>query len=317
MASDTLFEDFRPPVDGLSIRYDWLRKYVPIFDYQVRKIRRDIARERNNGNKVVYLSCPISSHAGGYSRTNVEINRYTADRIREKWGSKVWVLNPSEYQMQSYRGAERLSISASLASRELSENEQQILSDLLPDFQDKFKPTGGDYMRMWTKILAESFTDPEEINGSLQPYGAMIDIYYFLGKTDVDDFFSYQSGGSNLATNVELYLSKEIQSNSHYQNRFDSGDEAEQYKAAYRDFYTHKASAIYSRGCHDEWNIWVELNRLRLNEIDALERDYHPAVQKYGVGSQIPGHWNQQLISPSAGEQIISRGYAAPYDGPT
>lgn len=309
MNSSDKYADFRHPVEGLSIRFDWLRRYEPIFDNQIKKIRRDIAREKYNGKKIVYLSCPISSHAGGYFRTNVDINDFTAQRIKRKWGMDVWVLNPSSYQMQSYRGAERLSISALLASRETTNNEAEILSDMLEGFREDFMPTGSDYMRMWTKVLAEQVSSPEQKNGSLQPYGTSIDIYYFMGKSDVDDFFAYQSGGNSLASNVELYFSKELQSNAHYAEHFKDNPPL---KSEFLDFYTHKASAIYSRGCHDEWNIWVELNWLRLNEVELLGREFHEHDARYGIGSQIPGYWEQKMINPASGEQAISPGYAAP-----
>jgi len=54
-------------------------------------------------------------------------------------------------------------------------------------------------------------------------------------------------------------------------------------------------------GSHDEWNIWQELNKNRMLDTDL------------GMGSQIPGYFEGQQISPGAAECRISPGYAVEY----
>jgi hypothetical protein len=66
-------------------------------------------------------------------------------------------------------------------------------------------------------------------------------------------------------------------------------------------YYAVRASAYFSKGSHDEWNIWRELNALRIAGADK---------DGFGMGSQIAGYFEGLQIDPGAAESAISAGYA-------
>lgn len=274
------------PVDSFPLEFQWYKVWEPVFDRQVETIRADINRARSNERLVAYLSCPISSRGGGFSPTNVEISEFAELRLRHSFGMGVWFLNPTNYQLESKVGRELMKGHA-----------QQCLVEIddLPD------PRGGDYMRMWTKVLVE---DGNENRGDL------FDMYYFLGPTDALQFV--KRGGATTATAaVEDYFARKINADYEFHlhfsppffdsdgNEIPEDEQKSVWKRLRRDFirfYALRDGAAYSKGCHDEWNIWVILNSLRVNE--------------RGVGSQIVGYFDGQQIDPHSSEGRITRGYA-------
>src|SRR5271170_7083728 len=138
------------PIAHLGIEFEWHEGiWKELFDKQVRFIQQDLLRAVADNKLIVYLSCPISSRAGGYVATNVEIANFTAGRLAAEWGPRFWFLNPARYQMESNQGlglirmhAYELGLErrASVNVDELMRNEPVV---------------GGDYMRMWTRVLAE------------------------------------------------------------------------------------------------------------------------------------------------------------------
>jgi len=61
-----------------------------------------------------------------------------------------------------------------------------------------------------------------------------------------------------------------------------------------------RGSAAYSKGSHDEWNIFVTLNKLRVKKGDG---------NGYGLGSQIAGYFERLQIAPGAAESAVVPGY--------
>jgi hypothetical protein len=249
------------PVETFPMEFQWYSAWEPVFDRQVETIRDDIQRARSNDRLVAYLSCPISSKGGGFSDTNVEISEFTELRLREEFGMNIWILNPTSYQLESKVGRELIQQAAKLCHLK---------------FDDLPEPRGGDYMRMWTKVLVD---DGNENRGD-----------YF----DIEEYFARK-------------LSGDQEFHSHFTPPFydDEGNpipekkEKEEWKKRRGDFvrfYGLRASATYSKGCHDEWNIWVILNRLRLNE--------------RAVGSQIVGYFDGSQLDAQSFEREISKGYA-------
>jgi hypothetical protein len=274
------------PVIGFPIKFTWNPLWEPIFDKQIETIRHDIKRAMVEEKFVTYLSCPISSKGGSFEATNIDITQYTVRKINKIWGNRVWVLNPSQYQFESKVGRNLIMAHAEESGIDIAE---------LPD------PSGGDYMRMWTKILVEDEQDN---------LGGFFDMFYFLSPGDVFDFFK-ESGNLSISSAVEDYFSRKVNIDSGYRDYFmppfkdnagnilsDVQQEAEWSKRRndFLRYYTIKASANYSKGSHDEWNIWVLLNRLR--------------IEKYGIGSQIPGYFNDSQISIGASESSVTKGYA-------
>src|SRR6185437_7403866 len=149
------------PVKGTQLRFTWQTgEWETIFDEQIALIKSDVARARAEDRLAVYLSCPISSRGGGWSGTNVDIARHVERALLERWGEAFWVLNPAQYQLESKAGTGLINQHA--------EKHKIDLKNLLI----KSSPGGGDYMRMWTKVLVED---------GMGNLGRNFDAFYFLG----------------------------------------------------------------------------------------------------------------------------------------
>ena len=270
------------PVPGFPVYFEWqTNEWVKLFDAQVELIQEDIARARADDRSVVYLSCPISNRGGGYSAANVEIAKYTQYRVTNELGGRFWVLNPAQYQMESKEGTGLIYRHA----RSLGLSKEVV--DFLP------RPGGGDYMRMWTRVLVED---------GRENLGSSFDAYYFLGPMDTADFYS-QGGSVTKTSGIEEYFARKFTTDSDFRDHFSpDGDSWEELRKDFIRFYSLRAGATFSKGCHDEWNILILLNELRLKE--------------RGIGSQIAAFFDSEQVPPSAAEGFIFPGYAVkPDDG--
>jgi hypothetical protein len=287
------------PVDSLSIEFEWHDGvWKQLFDKHVRFIQQDILRALASNKLVVYLSCPISSRGGSYFATNVEIANFTVQRLSAEWGPRFWFLNPAQYQMESTHGLGLIRMHAH--DLEL-ETKQQINVDQLLQSDP---PVGGDYMRMWTKVLAE--------DDSGKNLGGRFSAFYFISPCDLRIFFA-QTGAKHITAGVESYFGDKYATDSQFRDYFTppsltgSADVAkkaaavEALKQQFLLYYAVRASAYFSKGSHDEWNIWRELNALRIAGAEG---------NGYGVGSQIAGYFEGLQIDPGAAESAISAGYA-------
>jgi len=291
------------------MEYKWNEQWEALFEEQVKLLKSDIARAKAADQLVVYLSCPISSRGGGFHGTNVDIAKHTQDRLMTDWGQRFWILNPARYQMESKEGTGLIQRHAETLEMPLEELEQ------LP------RPSGGDYMRMWTKVLVED--DGEEPH-----QGRDFDAFYFIGPTDVRHFFT-RGGAVNVTAGIEEYFSRKFAIDPDFRDYYSRGgiqwdrswtDRKEPKKrpadqqalvdgweAARKDFfrfYAVRASANFSLGCHDEWNIFRMINETRLKET---------ATKKYqggDTGIMLAGFFDGRQIDPGAAFTPISVGYA-------
>lgn len=287
------------PVDSLSITFAWHDGvWKQLFDKHIQFIQQDIKRALAANRLVVYLSCPISNRGGSYSMTNVEIANYTAERLSGEWGSRFWFLNPAQYQMESAQGLGLIHMHAHLLNLE---THAEVNVDRL---QKDDPPVGGDYMRMWTRVLAV-----DDKNN----WGGRFSAFYFIGPSDVKRFFA-QTGATNVSAGIESYFAEKYAIDKDFRDYFtDTGgesagtgghaDDAESRRRAFFEYYAVRAGAYFSKGSHDEWNIWRELNARRISG---------PEAEGFGVGSQIPGYFEGAQIDPGAAETPISPGYAVP-----
>lgn len=283
------------PVASLDIRFEFQTGvWEQLFDLHVELIQQDILRSLADGRFVAYLSCPISSRGGSISVTNVEIAEATARRLTTDWGGRLWVLNPGQYQLESKQGTGLIQRHARWL---------KLTTGTQVDLDKLEKPLGGDYMRMWTRVLAE------DGDSNL---GERFSTFYFIGPNDYHHFFT-QGGATNLFAGVEEYFARKYATDADFNafysppfkdekgNPVPSEKEKQEWESRRREFirfYTLKAGAHFSKGAHDEWNIWVELNKKR--------------VEKFGIGRQIPGYFEGVQVSPSAAELPVVPGYAAP-----
>lgn len=255
--------------------------WFELFEKHIEFIVGDIERAKAAEKLVVYLSCPISSRGGGWSRTNIEVAHHTAQRLTQQWGNRFWILNPTLYQLESREGRGLLKRHAHLLSLEKGlkhEIDIDSLNKLSP-------PRGGDYLRMWLRIL----TEDGESN-----LGGRFDAFYFLGSSDVWNFFTH-SGKVNVTYGVEDYFARQFARDPEFRERFGESPHAPTLATDFFRYYTIKASSHFSLGSHDEYNIWRILNELRCEEL--------------GLAAQIPGYFDGRQLGLGAAEVPVTRGY--------
>lgn len=290
-----------PPVPCFPIKFKWQTNWFEIFEKHVELIQQDIERARAEDRVIVYLSCPISGLGGGYHGTNVEIANHTARRLMMEWGPRFWILNPCQYQMESKEGTGLIRRHVQMLKLEEPEDKQIQQIDI-ESLKEKCPPTGGDYMRMWTRVLVE---DDEKKN-----LGGRFDAFHFVGPSDVWHFFR-QGRSTTLTACIEEYFARKFTMDSDFREHFSppfkdkngkclsceqEAKEWEQRRKDFFRFYAIRASVNFSKGCHDEWNIWRTLNELR--------------IENLGIGSQIAGYFEGKQIEPAAAESGLTNGYA-------
>lgn len=274
------------PVAGFPLKFSWNTKWAELFDRQIEIIRLDIARARFEDNLVAYLSCPISKRGGSIEAANIDVSEYVARSLQEHWGDRLWVLNPSRYQMESKTGRGLIYEHAAKLGIDIS---------ALP------RVTGGDYLRMWTKILVED---------GAENLGYFFDFFYFLNLEDSLPFF----GDMNrpICDNVEQFLSRKIVTDFAYKTYFeppyfdDNGKQLpnppeeiwKQRRADFIRFYSTVGGVLVSKGSHDEWNIWQLINAARRG--------------KKGVGSEMPAFTGKRQLSIGEKSLTGAPGYAVP-----
>lgn len=295
------------PVKDFPIEFEWQKGFwEKIFNEQIELVKSDIRRAQYEDRLVVYLSCPISGRGGGYKRTNADIAKHTERRLLSEWGDRFWILNPAQYQMESKEGektiirhAERLRI-----SREMLE---------------KYPPKGGDYMRMWTRVLVEDGQKND---------GRNFDVFYFLGPTDTRDFFT-RDKSITLSAGVEEYFARKFSMDPEFRDSYSlTGIEWDrdwkdskkprpakvqqkelrhEWREARKDFFRYyavKASANFSVGSHDEWQIFVLINQKR------LQNSMNHETPSGDVGKLLPGFFDGKQIDLGAAVTSTSGGYA-------
>jgi len=231
----------KPTVLGSVFAVD--PRFEPLIQERIHHVRQIGRAQREAGKLTGYLSVPISSRGGGWEPTNLEIAAFTKHRLEGKSGGRIWYLNPGDFQLGRVEGRE---------------------------------PEGGEYLWMWTQILAGE-----------QGKGQDFDLAYFLGPSDVSAFFaSYEKPGDPPGQGLERYLEQQRSEEFLREIRGDP-----QRLAAFRRFYLVRASVAWSKGAHDEWNVFVRINRRR------------------GVGDQIPMYFDGRAVSPAEMETEVAPGY--------
>jgi hypothetical protein len=308
------------PVEDFPQSYEWYEgDWERIFDRQIEQVREDVMRARTEDRLVIYLSVPISRRGGSFDSTNVDIAMATERRLYNRWGDGVWILNPARFQMESKGGYGLI---------------QKHASSLGIDLEALLKhggPLGGDYMRMWTQIL---------VMDGAKNLGGYFDGYYFLGPDDVAAYFDFASNSGTTA--VHRYFASRFCTDAGFRYHFSKTDDVdwggraavaagkpqpdearftpdewkplddwETQRKDFLRFYLLRASGNFSRGCHDEWNIWVLLNRLRLKATRSGDGNL-----KGEVGNLIPAFYDGRQVDPATSLLLSSDGYGTVTEHP-
>ena len=295
------------PVKDFPIEFEWhTGDWLALFDRQTELVKADLKRAQAEGRTIVFQSCPISSAGGGHYATNVDIAGAVERNLMARWGERFFILNPSKYQMETKEGVGLMYQHAAAIERETGEH---------IDVAHLFKtapPTGGDYMRMWTKVIVED----EYYNGAdkiLPNTGNLFNAFYFIGPTDVQEFFL--SEARSLSQAVELYFARKYSLDDKFKRDFDclqNGDNCRpldlnnqkelaiwhQRRQDFFRYYAIKAGTAFSRGSHDEWNIVSLLNK---------KRQGHPEV--YGIERNIAVFFDGRQVGPAQYLTFAAEGY--------
>lgn len=294
------------PVPGFDMRFTWqTNAWQLLFDEQFRAIENEIVRALGDDRFIVYLSCPISPRGGGDPSTNIAIAKFVTRRLVETWGNRIFVLNPASYQMESKEGRGLIAQHARVLKAEGKLPAEFDLSA----FEKQHRPGGGDYMRLWTKVLVGDATpllDRKRKESAAkredESCGGLFDAFYFIGPSDVREFF-LRRGNSDLTSAVEDHFATTYEIDQEFRQRYDrmveNGADWEGVRDNFVRYYALRCGAHFSKGAHDEWNIWVALNQRRRSH------------QAYGIGEEIAGFWDGQHVDPAASLLRTSPGYEA------
>lgn len=298
-----------PVVDDFPMQYRWhAGPWEAIFDLQIDLVKSDIRRARAEGKLIVYLSCPISSRGGGYHGTNVDIAKYTERALLQRWGEAFWLLNPVQYQLESKAGTG------------LMDRHAQELGIPLDQLRAITNPSGNDYLRMWTRVLVE---DDEQVgvknnHAAMRHTGQHVDAFYFLGPRDVQAFFLQE--GVSLTAGLEAYFARRYATDQDFRDAYTvegivwghkqpsqkQRQLREQWQRQRLDFFRYyglRASANFSLGSHDEWNIFRLINQRRR----AATKD--TGMVDGNVSLQLAGFFDGGQLDPGSTEMGLSRGY--------
>jgi hypothetical protein len=152
--------------------------------------------------------------------------------------------------------------------------------------------TGADYMYMWTQVLAGE-----------DGRGRDIDFVFFSGSRDFTSFFG---STPTVFTALQRYADARSSSDASFRTKMESQEKDQEGRTAKDRFFRYygtKASISFSAGAHDEWNIFVEINRRRRGE------DTSDLSKKAdGLADQIPASFDGTSISPVEMETNVAHG---------
>src|SRR5262245_21746823 len=135
-------------------------------------------------------------------------------------------------------------------------------------------PGGGEYMVIWTRVL-----------GGDDGAGRDIDMVHFTGPEDMRGCFG--CGAEDVTGCLERWLVSRTAGDAVLRRVADDPEA----RRAFVRYYAMRASAAYSAGAHDEWNIVVRINRKR------------------ALGDQVAVFFDGRAVPPSAMETEIAPGY--------
>jgi len=144
----------------------------------------------------------------------------------------------------------------------------------MPDVGGK-SPGGAEYMVMWTAVLAGD-----------DGMGRDFDMAHFTGPHDMRAFFG--CGRDDVTGCIDRWLAARARGDEKLRTGI-AADTAR--RQAFLRYYALRASSAYSSGAHDEWNIFLRINRRR------------------PLGEQVAVFFDGRPASPAEMETEVSPGY--------
>jgi hypothetical protein len=187
----------------LGLCFDVNPAYLDEIGKTVSKLRGAVRAQRAKGRLIAYISTPLTAKAGGYRPLNIEVSRFLKDRVERRYGEEVWALAPGQ-----------------------TESEMATKDGEAP-------PKGGDYMYMWTELLAGD-------NGRADDFDAL----YVAGPTDIQALFGASSDQAlfgTLGSFIALRSAGDAAFNQFLQSTPSS-------RRDFMAFYGLKAAAAFSAG---------------------------------------------------------------------
>lgn len=137
----------------------------------------------------------------------------------------------------------------------------------------------GDYLLMWTRILE----GPKAL-------GDDFDFIYFVGPSDFAAFFGLT--GKDDMDKIAAYFDDRLAKDADFKRAVDRGLT----KTAFRNYYALRASAAFSVGAHDEWNVIRIVNQRRRDD------------KAFGMPNQLPVMFDGRALSSGEYEQSVAGG---------
>lgn len=144
---------------------------------------------------------------------------------------------------------------------------------------------GSEYMSMWTAVLAGD-------NG----LGSDFDLFVITGPTDMREYFAQKA--PDVTTDIFGALDKWIDIRSSEDSGFKKWISQPAVRKGFMKFYALRASAAFSLGAHDEWNV-----------VALVERNIRENVD-LGIPEQIPVVFDGRSLSTAEMETRVSGGTA-------
>ena len=222
--------------------------FEPVLNETIERLRALISEQRGQGKLIGFVSIPLSTRGGGYRDINTEVSEQIKNKLEKRFGADhFWALAPG------------------------------LVESSLPRVNG-MSAGGGEYMYMWTEVLAGP-----------QGLGEQFDLIYFSGPSDFADYFGFD--GTNDLEKLQTYLAATEKRDEHFARAFSTPEQ----KRAFLHYYSMKASVNFSDGSHDEWNIFRRINQRRRREL--------------GIVEQLPIYFDRHQVPSAVLQQPVSNGY--------
>lgn len=246
--SSQAFAERQPTQTVIGTTYMVDPAFEPVLNEMIERLRGIIQEQRDQGKLVGFVSIPLSSRGGGDRGINEEISEHIKQELEKRFGQKhFWALAPG------------------------------LIESSIPAVNG-LHASGGEYMYMWTEVLA----GPKGL-------GEQFDLIYFSGPDDFGKYFGLTGEGD--LDKLDAFAAQRASRNQEFAQALSSPER----RRAFLRYYSMKASVNFSDGSHDEWNIFRGINERRRKEL--------------GIGEQIPVFFNGRQVPGAVMESPAAKGY--------